>query len=353
MKRVYKNVCFNSEIVDIIVEDGKISYIGKTDENGIDLKGNRVFPGLIDIHTHGCGGYDTMDGEIEKMAPIYADFGTTSWLPTTMTAEFNLLKNISNKAFSKSHGANILGFHFEGPYISEKYKGAQNPEFIRKASFEEFSQFKNVRMVTIAPETDGGIEFIKNCNCVVSLGHTDADYDKTIEAIEAGAKCLTHTFNAMPPIHHREPGVIGAAVEKNIYAQVICDGVHIHKGAIKILYRLFGADRMVLISDSMRATGFPNGEYDLGGLNVFVKGNEARLSDGTLAGSVSTLFDCVKCAIKFGIPESDAVKMATENPAELLGINKGKIEVGYDADFITVDADFELQNVIISGEMYK
>ena len=353
MKTVYKNVSFNNEIIDVVIENGKFSYIGKTEEDGVDLKGLKILPGLIDIHSHGCGGYDTMDGEIEKMSPIYADCGTTSWLPTTMTADFDSLMNITDKEFSKMTGANMLGFHFEGPYISEKYKGAQNPEFISKPSYEEFSRFKNVKMVTVAPETEGGIEFIKNCECIVSIGHTDADYDKTIEAIESGANCLTHTFNAMPPIHHREPGVIGAAAEKNIYAQVICDGIHIHKGAINILYKLFGADRMILISDSMRATGFPDGEYDLGGLNVFVRGKEARLGDGTLAGSVSTLLDCVKCAIGFGIPEEDAVKMATETPAKLLGINKGKIEVGYDADFITVDNDFELKNVIISGDMYK
>jgi len=210
-----------------------------------------------------------------------------------------------------------------------------------------------VKIVTIAPETEGGIEFIEKCKCIVSIGHTNADYETTIKAIEAGANCLTHTFNAMPPIHHREPGVIGAAVSKNIYAQVICDGIHIHKGAIQILYKLFGAERMILISDSMRATGFPDGEYELGGLKVYVKGKEARLSDGTLAGSVSTLLDCVKCAMCFGIPEEDAVKMASETPANLLGINKGKIMVGYDADFITVDDKFNLKKVIISGKLYK
>ncbi len=271
MNIVYKNANLNNEIVDIVVKDGKIFSIGKTKEEGIDLKGYKILPGLIDIHTHGCGGYDTMDGEIEKMAPIYADSGTTSWLPTTMTVDFNSLKSISDKKVSEIRGANMLGFHFEGPYISEKYKGAQNPKYIRNASIDEFSKFSNVKMVTVAPETEGGIDFIKNCKCVVSLGHTDANYDKTVEAIEAGASCLTHTFNAMPPIHHREPGVIGAAVFKNIYAQVICDGVHIHKGAINILYKLFGADRMILISDSMRATGFPDGEYDLGGAEACMR----------------------------------------------------------------------------------
>lgn len=353
MRNIYKNVKLNGKIVDVTTEEGKITYIGKTDEDGIDLGFCRILPGLIDVHTHGCGGYDTMDGKLEEMACIYAENGVTSWLPTTMTADSETLKCISQIDISEIKGANILGFHFEGPYISEKYKGAQNPEYIKNPDINEFSQFSNVKMVTVAPEVGGGIDFIKKCDCIVSIGHTDADYETTIKAIEAGANCLTHTFNAMPPIHHREPGVIGAAAMKNIYAQVICDGLHIHKGAINILYKLFGSDRMILISDSMRATGLPEGEYDLGGLNVFVKGNEARLSDGTLAGSVSTLFNCVKCAIEFGIPENDAVKMATETPAELLGVNKGKVEVGFDADFITVDDEFNLKNVIIGGELFK
>lgn len=353
MKKIYKNALLKNEYIDICVENGKISFIGKIEEDGIDLKGNKILPGLIDIHSHGCGGFDTMDGEIERMALVYADNGTTSWLPTTMTADYESLKKISDINIADIHGANVLGFHFEGPYISEKYKGAQNSIHIRKPDIKEFSEFENVKMVTIAPEIDGGMEFIKQCNCVVSLGHTNADYNTTIKAIEAGASCLTHTFNAMPPIHHREPGVIGAATLKNIYAQVICDGIHIHKGAIYILYKLFGADKMILISDSMRATGFPDGEYELGGQAVYVKGKEARLADGTLAGSVSTLLDCVKCAIEFGIPEEDAVKMATENPARLIGVKKGRIEAGYDADFITVDNEFNLNNVIISGEIYK
>lgn len=351
--KVYKNGVLNGKNVDIITENGKFAYIGKTEKQGIELGGMEILPGFIDIHTHGCGGYDTMDGKIREMSELYAQSGVTSWLPTTMTADFESLKRISDTNISDINGANVLGFHFEGPYISNEYKGAQNPEYIRNPDIEEYKKFKNVKMITVAPETKGCEEFIKHCDCAVSLGHTGADYETALRAIEAGAVCLTHTFNAMPPIHHRKPGVIGAAVKKNIYAQVICDGLHIHEAMICVLYKLFGTDRMILISDSMRATGLSDGEYDLGGLNVTVRGKEARLKDGTLAGSVSTLFDCVKKAVSFGIPKEDAVKMAAENPARLLNIKKGQIKEGYDADFITVDGNFDLKNVVISGNLFR
>lgn len=351
MKTVYKNALLNGKIVDLVTENGKFIHIGKTELDGVSLNGETILPGLIDIHTHGCGGYDTMDlGALGEMSKIHAANGVTAWLPTTMTASFEALEQISSTDISSFDGAEILGFHFEGPYIAEKYKGAQNPEFIQKPNLKEFKQFKNVKMVTIAPELDGALDFIQSCGCIVSLGHTEADYKTAISAIEKGASCLTHTFNAMPPIHHREPSVIGAAVQKNIYAQVICDGYHIHPAAIMLLYKLFGADRMILISDSMRATGLTDGEYDLGGLNVIVHGREARLADGTLAGSATPLLECVKCAIKFGIPQEAAIKMATEAPAALLGVKKGKIQEGFDADFIVVDKDLNLIKTVIAGK---
>ena len=350
---VYKNAVINNELTDIIVENGKFLSLVKTDLQGIDLKGNKVYPGLIDIHTHGCTGFDAMDCTLEEMSDYHAKHGVTTWYPTTMTASFEALKAVSDIEISKIKGANIPGFHFEGPYIAEKYKGAQNPEYIRNPDYSEFKKFKNVKLVTIAPELDGSDEFIKNCECVVCIGHTEANYDAAIKAIDCGAKCLTHTFNAMPPIHHREPAVIGAAVEKNIYAQVSCDGLHIHPAAIFMLYKMFGVEKMIIISDSMRATGLSDGEYDLGGLNVTVNGSEARLSDGTLAGSVTTLLDGVRNVISYGIPEEDAFRMATQTPAELLGINKGKIAAGYDADFIVLDNKLSLLHTVIGGEIYK
>ena len=365
MKTVFKNALLGGELTDITVEDGRFSCIGKTNEDGIDIGGMRIMPGLIDIHTHGCAGCDTMDGEyagLEKMSREHARCGVTAWLPTTMTADINRLKEITAIDTKDIYGAKIEGFHLEGPYIAEKYKGAQNPKYIKTPDYAEFSEIENVRMITVAPELEGSMEFIervshetrrKDKSCVVSLGHTDADYDTAVTAIESGALCLTHVFNAMPPLHHRKPGVIGAAVQKNIYVQVICDGLHIHPSVILALYKMFGTERMILISDSMRATGLEDGKYDLGGLDVYVKNNSARLADGTLAGSISTLLGCVRCAIRFGIPESDAFEMASGTPARILGLNKGRIEPGYDADFIVLDSEYNVCKTVIGGEVFN
>ena len=188
--------------------------------------------------------------------------------------------------------------------------------------------------------------------CVVSLGHTDCDYETAISAINNGAKCLTHTYNAMPPLHHRNPGPIGAAFEKHIYAQLICDGFHISKPVVLAAYKMFGADRLTLISDSIRSAGLPDGEYESGGLKVILKDGAARLQDGTIAGSSATLLDCVKTAVKFGIPFEDAVKMASETPANMLGIKKGRIEKGYDADLLIVDNEINIKTVIMGGKVF-
>ncbi len=352
---IINNANIGGEIKSILIENGKISQISDIPfGEGIDAKGKRLIPGLIDVHSHGCIGMDTMDADFEEMCKYYADNGTTSWLPTTMTMGYDSLMTVC-EAKTDFIGANILGFHFEGPYINKKYKGAQNEKYIKKPNAEEFRAFKNVKMITVAPETEGCIEFIKEISgeCVVSIGHTDCDYETAVKAIEAGASSLTHTFNAMPPIHHRKPGPILAGFEKNIYAQIICDGFHIHKSAVLAMYKMFGADRLTLISDSIRPAGLPDGEYESGGLPVRVEDKSIRLLDGTIAGSYSTLWDCVKKAVEFGIPFYDAVKMATETPAECLGVKKGKISVGYDADLLIISDDMEIENVIINGEIYK
>lgn len=351
MKRIYKNALPQDK--DIVCEDGKITYIGKTAEKGVDLGGLSVFPGLVDIHAHGCAGYDTMDaGNLAPMSRFLASRGTTSWLATTMTAPAEDIRRVVNIDIPKiPNAAEILGFHLEGPYISPDYNGAQLKKYIKKPDTEEFNTFQNIKLVTIAPETDENFEFIKKCTARVAIGHTAADYETALKAVEAGASCLTHTFNAMPPLHHRAPGPIGAAIDKNIYVQVICDGFHIHKSVIYALFKIFGKERMILISDSMRAAGMPDGEYEFGGQSISVRNKAAYTSDGTIAGSTSTLFDCVKKAIEFGIPAEDAFAMASETPCRYLGIgNKGRLKKGCDADFIAVDENYDLKCVVINGE---
>lgn len=346
---IFKNLNIDGAIKDVICEDGVIAFVGKTSFDGIDFHGKEVYPGLVDIHTHGMGGIDTMDGNITELAKLYAKNGTTSFLPTTMTADFESVKKVLSAETKAVCGADVLGFHLEGPYINEECAGAQNSAFVRKPDIEEIKEFDNVSMVTIAPEVEGAMDFIANSNVVISLGHTGADYDIGLKAAKAGAKCLTHTYNVMNPIHHREPGLIGAAFDSDMYVQIICDGIHIHPSVVRMTYKMFGPDRMILISDSMRATGLPNGKYDLGGQKIKVKKGVARTKNKALAGSTTTLFECVKRAIEFGIPKKDAFTMASETPAELLGVKKGRIEEGYDCDFLVLNDDEELDNIIVNG----
>ncbi|MBQ0083968.1 MAG: N-acetylglucosamine-6-phosphate deacetylase [Clostridiales bacterium] len=352
MAVVYKNANVNGTVTDITVENGRFVGIGKTDCEGIDLLGKTVFAGLIDVHAHGCMNIEANSGRIDELSHFEACHGTTSWLPTTATVALETIYDAVNRDISEIKGAHVLGFHAEGPYIAASRKGAQDEKYIRKPDIKEFETLPNIKMVTVAPEVPGALEFIKNCKAVVALGHTDSDYDTAVKAIENGAECLTHTFNAMPPMLHRAPGVIGAAVEKGIYAQLICDGLHVARGAVWLLYKALGADRLVLISDSVQTAGLPDGDYTSGGLPVKLHNNECRLLDGTLAGSSAFLLDCVKKAIEFGIPENDAFKMASETPAALLGVNKGKIEQGFDADFIVLDDDYTLLYTVIDGEIY-
>lgn len=353
MNTIFKNLILNGALTDIVCTDKKISYIGKTDADGIDFHGLKVYPGLIDIHTHGANGTDTMDCDLKALSVFQAKHGITAFYPTTMTVSTEALNKVLTASTDNMPGAQIPGFHLEGPYINEKYMGAQNSKYIRNPDLAEFAGYDNVKMITLAPELEGSEEYIKNSKAIVSVGHTDADYDTVVNAAKAGAKCVTHICNAMPSLHHRNPSVIGAAFDKGLYAQVICDGIHIHPSMIRVLYKLFSADKMILISDSMRATGLPDGDYDLGGLNITVKDKIARTQSGALAGSTSTLFDCVLCAIKFGISEEDAFKMASETPAKLMGLNKGKIQIGYDCDLLILNEHNEIDTVIINGSIFK
>ena len=351
---ILKNLLLAGKLTDITIENGTITAIAPASAQtaGEDCTGLSVIPGLVDMHSHGCVGKDTMDGEFEEMCAFLAKNGTTSWLPTTMTQSYEAIKKVT-EGNTDVPGTRILGFHLEGPYIHEKKKGAQNGKFIRNPDLAEFKSLKGMRVVTIAPELEGSMEFIKECGALVCIGHTDADYDTCIKAIEAGANCLTHTFNAMPGIQHRNPGPIPAALAKNIYVQAITDGLHLHPAIVMMLYKMFGPERMVIISDSMRATGLGDGMYEFGGQDIEVKDGVARTMDGAIAGSTSTLWRCVKQAASFGIPFADAVRMATKTPADMIGADKkGRIEVGADADLILLDKDCEIAKVMIAGEFF-
>ncbi len=350
---IIKNARLENGIFDIKIEDGVISEIGKFDEKfDIDANSKRVIPGLIDTHIHGFMGIDTADGNLDDIARNLALNGTTSFLPTTMTDSVENLIKITNQPLPED-GANVIGYHLEGPYISLKKKGAQNEAYIKTPDSDEFKQFNNVAVISLAPEIENAIEFIEKCDCKVSIGHTDCDYNTAIRAIDAGADCLTHTFNAMPPLLHREPGPIGAASEKEIYTELICDGRHVAKAAVLSLYKMMGSDKVILISDAIRPAGLPDGKYDSGGLAVIMNKGMLTLTDGTLAGGSQPLLQCVKTAVSFGIDFYEAVKMASETPAKRFNLNKGKIEKGYDADIVIINDDFTVSNVIIDGKIYK
>lgn len=355
--KLIKNVLHKGALCDIGIEDGKIAAIapaGKLPYEGCDFGGAKVYPGLIDTHTHGCIGHDTMDKDLAEMSEYYLRNGVTTWYPTTMTVSGEDIIAATKVNLSKIGGANIPGFHLEGPFINVKYKGAQNERFVVAPDMELIEKCDKVKKITVAPEVEGAMEFIAECKrlgIVVSVGHSTCDYEIAKDAFSAGASCLTHTYNCMSPLHHRAPGPIPAGAESGAYAELICDGIHVHPAMVRLLVKLYGSERIVLVSDSVRAAGLEDGVYDLGGLDITVKGGVARTKDGNLAGSTATLLYCVKRAIEFGIPEERAFMMATANPARLMGLDKkGKIEVGCDADIIILDKELNLKAVIVRGE---
>ncbi len=352
-KMLIKNALLQNGIFDIKIKDDKIIEIGKFNlKADIDAQGKKVIPGLIDIHIHGFMGIDTADMKLNELSCHLAKQGTTSFLPTTMTDSIENLEKITSQSICVD-GANILGFHLEGPYISKSRKGAQNEKYIKAPDCDEFIHFKNVALVTIAPEINGALDFIKSCGCTVSLGHTDCDYETAKKAFDIGATSLTHTFNAMPPLLHRNPGPIGAAIEMNSFAEIICDSRHVSMPCVLALYKIFGDEKLILISDAIRPAGLPDGRYSSGGLEVFMKSKKLTLSDGTLAGGSVPLLECVKTAVSFGIDFYSAVKMASETPAKMLKINKGKIQPGYDADLLILNDDLSVNKTIINGKFFS
>lgn len=359
----------------VSIKNGRIIGVGRRvrkplGAETLDASGMIVVPGFIDTHVHGGNGFDMMDGTAEAMrrvAQYHARFGTTSLLATTTTESFDrtlqAVRATRPVVEGGTNGADILGIHLEGPYINPERRGAQNIEHVRLPSFAEFERIleesgNRVRLVTVAPEIQGAIEFIatiKNKGIIVSAGHSNASYAEMINAIKAGVTHVTHIFNGMREFHHREPGIIGAALtHKELTVSVIADGIHVHPSAIEVLFRAKGADKIVLITDAIRAAGMSNGVYELGGLNVTVKNGTCRLNSGMLAGSTLTMNAAVRNMVNFlGIPLSDALKMASTNAAEIFGFanTKGGLEEGKDADITILNGDFSVQSTIVRGRI--
>lgn len=338
-------------------------------EDAIDLQGATVVPGLVEVHSHGNSGADFSDGDYEglkKMAAYYASCGVTSFAPASMTLPYDVLEKAFATAVRLTReqpdgAARLMGIQMEGPYFSYKKRGAQNPDYLKEPDFEGFKALYDgcgglVRIVDVAPELPGAAEFAAQASklCTVSIAHTDSDYDHAKAAIDAGATHLTHLYNAMPGIHHRNPGVIPAAVENpGVRAEIICDGQHIHPASVRLAFSMFGPERMVLVSDSGRCAGQPDGtRFQLGGQECQLKDGVARLvADGTIACSAANLWQCMENVISWNIPEETAVRAATYNPACALGVQDkiGTIEPGKYADFVICSADYTNKRVFIGG----
>ena len=327
----------------------------------IDAEGLLVLPGLVDIHSHGAAGEDFSDGNpegLKKILQYEKRCGITSYCPTSMTFPKERLRQIfaSIKGAQTEDGATVVGINMEGPFLDPAKKGAHVEKWIAApdvAFVRELNQDADglVRLVTLAPNMDGAEEFIKEMHeeVCISLGHTAADYDCASRAMKLGAHHVTHLYNAMQPFGHRAPGLIGAAMDDpECMVELICDGYHIHPSAIRAAFRMFGPERVILISDSMRATGMENGTYELGGQEVTVKDRKAVLKDGTLAGSATNLYGCMCKAVEFGIPLEQAIMAATANPARSIGIfdRVGSIRIGKQADLLLVSENLELKRVI-------
>ncbi|MBC2575903.1 N-acetylglucosamine-6-phosphate deacetylase [Peptostreptococcus canis] len=353
------------------IKEGKIHKIIENTENikdFIDYKDNIIAPGYVDTHIHGFSGHDFMDKDSDGLRIICKDIlkmGVTSFLPTTLTASTEDLNDVvkmigENK---NAYGAKIQGIFLEGPFFSDKYKGAQNPSHFCKPNIEKLKKWQKlsnglIKKIAIAPELEGVEDFIKEARKLgiyVALGHSDASYFEAKKAVEAGASIFVHTYNAMSPLHHRNPGMVGAALTlKNVFAELICDGHHVHPASADVVLKCRGTESVALITDCMMAGGMPEGKYKLGDFDVTVKDNTARLNSGNLAGSIVKLKDAVKNVINWGIASPfEAIQMASQIPAKSVGIDNicGIIEEGRDADIIVLNKNYDVKYVYLNGKL--
>lgn len=366
-------VILKDQVIDanVFVNGSKITEISKrqpVDETVIDAKGRYVAPGFIDVHSHGRGGSDTMYptfDDINTITTASIKSGVTSILPTTMTMSveetYAAIKNVAEN-IDKVDGSRILGVHMEGPFFNKKYKGAQPEEYMIEPTIENYHALTGeydwaVKKLSLAPEREGClplIEYLVKEGVTVSIGHTDATYQQAVAGINAGVTSGTHTYNAMTPLTHRNPGVVGAIMSHDqVYAELILDGIHVSFPAAKVLLKAKGLDKVMLITDSIEASGLPDGQYKLGNQPVYVKDNAARLKDGTLAGSILALNDAVRNAYKnLDLTINEAVNLASYNPAKNLNlIDLGEIAVNKTADIIMFDDDIRVDFAMVDGKI--
>ncbi|MBG9985038.1 N-acetylglucosamine-6-phosphate deacetylase [Aerococcaceae bacterium DSM 111022] len=367
----------DSEVDDayLVVTDGVIDgVVTEVPEGGevIDYSNYILAPGLVDTHIHGYKNYDVMDADpagLQVMAESLPSCGVTSWLPTTLTdstENLNKACRVIAEHYRELSGAKVQGIFLEGPYFTEKYQGAQNPKYMSDPSTEQLDEWLYlseglVNKIAIAPERDGATEFIKHAGdkeVHVALAHSDATFEEATEAIKAGAKIFIHLYNGMSGLHHRNPGMVGAALasKETVFTEIIADGHHVHPGAIQVVKNARSAEEIVLVTDCMRAGGIGEGKSSLGEFPVYVKDGQARMvKDDNLAGSILELIDGVQNLVKWGIASVyDAVRMASLNPAKSVGIDDvcGKLAPDYAADFIVIDEEVNLKATYINGEKH-
>lgn len=355
----------------ILIEDKKIKKILSSDKlegkEVIDYKDSIICPGFVDTHVHGFCGHDFMDKSDEGLRSICRDIlkaGVTSILPTTLTASEDDIMEVVRivKDNKDAYGAKIQGIFLEGPFFTEKYKGAQNPSYFLKPEIEKLRKWQEIaggmiKKVALAPELEGSEEFVQKARemgIYVALGHSDASYDEAKSAVDAGANIFVHTYNGMSGLHHRNPGMVGAAMTlEDVFAELICDGHHVHPVAADVLIRSRGYESVALISDCMMAGGMPVGKYKLGDYDAVLDGETVRLKEGNLAGSVLKMRDAVKNLVKWGIASPfEAIQMGTQVPAKSVGIDNvcGVIEEGRAADILVLDDEFSIVDVYLNGE---